>query len=144
MEPSMGYFTAGADVQAEHTGEALKEFLKEFERIRSGDISKDEAAKARETNRVNFVESFQGLRGILSTAETLEEVGLPFTTIGEDMGKLKNVSDADLNSRIKDALPLDNALLVLVGDKKLILEQLKGLQLPTPTEYTVNGEQTTK
>jgi zinc protease len=144
MEPSMGYFTAGADVQAEHTGEALKEFLKEFERIRGGDISKDEAAKARETNRVEFVESFQGLRGILGTAEELEEVGLPFTTIGDDLAKLKGVSEADLNSQIKAAIPLENGLLVLVGDKKTVMEQLKGLQLPTPSEYTVSGEPAVK
>jgi hypothetical protein len=45
-----------------------------------------------------------------------------------------------MNAVTKAALPVDNALLVLVGDKKLILEQLKGLQLPTPTEYTVTGE----
>jgi len=32
-------------------------------------------------------------------------------------------------------------VLVLVGDKKLILDQIKDLNLPAPIEYTPEGEE---
>src|SRR5262249_18721742 len=140
MEPSTGYLTAGADVQAEHTGEALKEFLAEFKRIRKGDISKDEATKTRETNRNAQVERFQGLSGLLSTAAELEENGLPFSTVADDLKSMATASETDLNHLASSAIPLEQAALVLVGDKKLITEQLKGLDLPAPVEMTVTGD----
>lgn len=140
MEPSAGYFIAAADVQAEHTGEALKEFLAEFKRARKGDISKDEAAKSRETNRNESVESFQGLGGLLRTAVELEESGLPFSTVADDLKSMTSASESDLNHLASSAIPVDKALLVLVGDKKLITEQLKGLDLPAPVELTVRGD----
>jgi predicted Zn-dependent peptidase len=140
MEPSTGYFIAAADVQAEHTGEALKEFLAEFKRARKGDISKDEAAKSRETNRNERVESFQGLGGLLSTAVELEENGLPFSTVADDLKSMTVAKEVDLNHLASSAIPLEQAVLVLVGDKKLVTDQLKGLELPAPVELTVRGD----
>ena len=140
MEPSAGYFTAAADVQAEHTGESLKEFLAEFKRVRNADVSKDEAAKSRETNRNERVESFQGLGGLLKTAVELEESGLPFSTVADDLKSMTAASEADLNHLANSAIPLEQAVLVLVGDKKLITNQLKGLELPAAVELTVRGD----
>jgi predicted Zn-dependent peptidase len=140
MEPSAGYFTAGAEVEAKHTGAALKEFLAEFKRIRKGDVSKDEAVKSRETNRNERVESFEGLGGLLKTAVDLEECGLPFSTVADDLKSMAAASETDLNHLANSAIPLDQAVLVLVGDKKLITQQLKGLNLPAPVELTVRGD----
>jgi predicted Zn-dependent peptidase len=140
MEPSAGYFLAAADVQAEHTGEALKEFLAEFNRARKGDISKDETAKSREANRNQRVESFQGLGGLLRTAVELEESGLPFSTVADDLKSMNSASETDLNHLANSAIPLDQAVLVLVGDKKLIIDQLKVLDLPAPVELNVRGD----
>ncbi len=56
MSPSTGYLLASSNVQADVTGAALQEFLKEFARIRAGDISTDEARKTRETNRMSKVQ----------------------------------------------------------------------------------------
>jgi zinc protease len=140
MTPGMGYFTASSDVQAEHTGAALREFLAEFKRLAAGDISADEAAKARETNRVEYVQAFQGLTGVLATAIELERNGLSFGTIGTDLAALSRADAEALNRVAGSILPVDSALLVLVGDRKTIIEQLKGLGLPTPVELTVTGE----
>ena len=40
----------------------------------------------------------------------------------------------------KDALPLEQGVLVLVGDRQTILDQIQGLGLPKPIELTVTGE----
>ena len=50
------------------------------------------------------------------------------------------VNAADLNAAAHDAIPLEKGVLVLVGDKKLILKQIEGLNLPTPIECSPEGE----
>lgn len=140
MSKGIGYMTASADVQAEVTGAALKEFLAEFARIRSGDISEEEARKSRETNRIEIVQGFEGLDGVISTAEDHERKGRPFQTIAADLAAMNSVSETDLNGLSKTAVPIDNAVLVLVGDRKLIEEQIKELKLPKPEQRNVRGE----
>ncbi len=140
MTSTAGYFYAGSDVGSEVTGAALKEFFNEFNAMRSGDISEEEARKTRETNRMQLIQSFQGLGGLIAIAQTLESNGLPFRSLGEDLGTIAAATAADLNGLAPAALPLDQALLVLVGDKATILEQIKDLDLPEPEELTVTGD----
>lgn len=140
MAPAIGYFSAGADVQAEHTGAALKEFYAEFKRLRGGDVSAEETEKARESNRMEVVQSFQGLSGLVATAELLDQNGLPFSTLGDDLAKMSQIKADDLNSIASSAIPLDQALLVLVGNRKLIESQIGDLDLPTPEQLTARGE----
>ncbi len=140
MSPSVGYLVASSNVQAEVTGPALREFLTEFAKFRAGDISEEETRKSRETNRMSTIQSFQGLDGIIETAEERELNALPFSSLGDDLMAMNAVSRNGLNALAKEALPLDAALLVLVGDKAIIMKQLEGLGLPSPTELTVRGE----
>lgn len=139
MARGVGYMTAGADVQAEVTGPALKEFMAEFARIRGGDISEAEARKTRETNRLEVVQAFQGLSGIISTAETNEELGRPFSTVGEDLSRISKVNEQELNKLAESSIPVDHAVLVLVGDLNTIQKQIKDLKLPAPEIRTVDG-----
>ncbi|MCZ6683693.1 MAG: pitrilysin family protein [Planctomycetota bacterium] len=140
MDPRQGYFTASSNVQSRVTGAALGEFLKEFKKIRGGDVSADEMTKARLTRRTNMIQSFQGLRGILAMAATLELNELPFSSIGDELNAIGDVTKEALNKLAGPSIPLEQAVIVLVGDKKTILAQIADLGLPTPTELTVTGE----
>ncbi|RIK67325.1 MAG: insulinase family protein [Planctomycetota bacterium] len=140
MGPSVGYLSAGADVQAKHTGAALREFLAEFKKIRGGDITPEEASKARETNRMELVQGFEGLEGLVGTARLLEQNGLPFSTISDDLSAIPKITEGELNALTSKAIQFESGLIVLIGNKKLIEEQLKGLELPPPEELTVQGE----
>ena len=144
MEPRVGYFVASSNVQSKVTGPALKEFLAEFKNIRGGDITSKEAAKARLTRRTNLIQSFQGLGGILGTAATLELNGLPFAAVGEELTAIGKVTADELNGLAKPSIPVEQSLLVLVGDKKTILEQIAELGLPTPVELNVKGEEVSR
>lgn len=139
LDPDVGYETAGASVQTPVTGPALTEFFKEFERIRDGDISAGEAEKARATVRNQIISSFSELDGILNHAATLAENNLPFSTIGEDMKRLATVSASELNAIARQGLPLDHGVLVLVGDKKTILDQAAAIDLHIDGELDVEG-----
>ena len=116
------------------------EFLKEFARIASGDISENEAAKARETQRNDTISSFEGLAGLSGAAANFIVNGMPVGTTAADLEAMQKVTAAELNALAKKAVNLDGGVLVLVGDKKLILEQLKDLKLSTPTEYSPLGD----
>jgi predicted Zn-dependent peptidase len=140
MNPSTGYFIASANVKADVTGASLKEFLAEFERLRKGDVSPDETIKARETLRTDVVQAFQGLRGLLSIAADLVANGVPYSTLSQDLARMQSATADELNALTREAVPLDRAVLVLVGDKGLILKQLKDLGLPEPREVTAAGE----
>lgn len=140
MSPSAGYVTASSNVQADVTGAALREFLNEFARFRAGDISVEETRKSQETNRMSAIQSFQGLDGVIRTAEERELNGVSFSSLGDDLATMTEASQSGLNALAMKALPLEQSLLVLVGDKKVILKQLEGLDLPTPTELNVRGD----
>ncbi len=140
MQPDLGYFTASSSVRTDVTGASVAEFLKEFEGIRGGNIASVEARKARSSERMRMIRSFAGLGGILSKAATLVRNNRPFTDLGEELAVVSNIGESDLNRIAYEAVPLDQALLVLVGDKKRIVEQLTGLPLPSMIEWSVTGD----
>ncbi len=139
MEVAAGSLSAGASVRADATGASLSEFFKEFDRLRGGDVTDLEAGKVRETLRNDTVRGFQGLSGMLAAASTPLVNGLPFDTVTRDLDTASKRSAADLNTLARSALPIGHGVLVLVGDKQVILEQIKDLKLPAPAEYDTDG-----
>jgi len=140
MRPELGYVTASSSVRADVTGASLKEFLSEFKRIRGGDISEEETVKARETLRTDVIQSFAGLGGVLQEAIERTAAGMPFESLARDMATMQSAATADLNKLAGPGLPLENGVLVFVGDKKAVIEQIKDLKLPAPIEVTVRGD----
>lgn len=132
FSPSYGYVSASADVRTDVTGASLREFLKEFKRIRGGDVSSEEASKAALSRRTEFIESLSTVQGLVNSAEQQVANGLPASSIGKEMESMANVGASQINKLANPSLALEKGLLVLVGDKKAILPQLKGLGLPEP------------
>ena len=139
MDPQIGFFLASAAVQAETTGEAIKEFLNEFAAIRSGDISDDEASKAQASFRTDLLQDYENLGAVLQSAVNLLRNGRSFDGPAEDL-QASRVAAKQLNALAKDAVPLEQGVLVLVGDRQTILAQIQGLGLSKPIELTVLGE----
>lgn len=140
MERAAGAFGAGASVFAEATGAALAEFLREFDRIRAGDISEEEAAKARETVRNDAIRSLQTLSGLLNAASVMIANGQAPGGISEDLVRAAEITADELNALAARAVTARRGVLVLVGDKRLILEQIRDLGLPEPREFRASGE----
>jgi len=137
---ALGTFSAGADVTSKVTGVSLKEFLAEFARLSGGDVTPEEAAKARDIVKNGAVQSFSGLSGILGTATAYVELGAPFETLGQDLAAQAALDAPALNAIARNALALDRGVLVLVGDKATILPQLKDLGLQAPVEVDAWGK----
>lgn len=130
----IGFLAASADVRSEVTGASLKEFLKEFTKIRTGDITDAEVVKAVNTLRTETIQSLTGNDGIVQQAMSFNLLEKPFSTISSDLSEIATIKSSDINYLANKSIPLENALLVLVGDKAQILKQLEGLGLPAPTE----------
>ncbi len=125
MEASTGAFFAGSAVKAETTGEAVIEFYKEFDRLRSGDISDEETGKGTRSLRSDTIESLASLSSVVSQAASLDSVGLSFRGLTEDLDQMGELTTADLNAAAKAAVPLDQSVLVLVGDRATIAAGLE-------------------
>jgi predicted Zn-dependent peptidase len=136
MDPQAGFLTARGAVRTDVTGASLKEFLKEFEAISKGNITEDEARKARSSMRTDMVSSASSLGGMLGLAMTQYRAGRPFSALGQDLTVLNGLTAAQVNAIAGHALQLQNGVLVLVGDKDEILKQLEGLGLPKPEIVT--------
>jgi predicted Zn-dependent peptidase len=127
-------------VQAEVTGDALREFMKEFDRVRAGDITQDEATKASLTMRNDAISEFEGLAGLLGAAEDRLVHGLPFASLGDDLAAMAAVNASELNELAGRAIPIERGVLVLVGDREVVLPQLEGLGLGEVEELDAWGE----
>ncbi|MCA8972131.1 MAG: insulinase family protein [Planctomycetes bacterium] len=140
MWPQLGCFIASSSVQGKFTGPALREFLKEFTRLRGGDITAEEATKAKSTGKQELVSSLGGLRGLLTMAMSLDADGFDFGELGHRMMALQTIDAAGLNAIASRSVRLDDASILLVGDKDAILPQLEGLGLPAPILLDASGE----
>ncbi|WP_102125014.1 M16 family metallopeptidase [Deinococcus planocerae] len=129
-----GYLVATANVETGVTGPAVREFLNEFARLRRGDVTADEAAKTAATRRADTVASLGTLEGLVGTAAGLYTQGKPFSALGQELEQLSRFGTADLNRLAPAALPYEQGVLVLVGDRAKIVPQLQGLNLPAPVE----------
>lgn len=138
MRKTTGYLVATSNVRADVTGASLKEFLREFDRMRKGDITETEAAKARETLRTDVIQAFQGLSGIIREGVERTLNGMAFESLAADVERMQTMDAAMLNRQAPSAIPVERGVLVLVGDKKTILEQIKDLNLQTPVEMDIN------
>jgi predicted Zn-dependent peptidase len=139
----LGTFSASAAVQTEKTGPALKELFFELARIQSGDLSQDELSKAQKILATDTVDDFATLQGTTSRAASLATFGAPWDTIAKDMQTSLQADVAALTQTAKGALALDRAVLVLVGQRAEILQQLADpaneLKLGTITVVDAEG-----
>jgi predicted Zn-dependent peptidase len=128
LYPEVGYLVASSAVRADVTGASIKEFFTEFDRLGKGDVTEGEAGKAASTRRADIVSSMGSLSGLLSLAVTYAQNGRPFSAVGDDLQALGRLQAMELNELARRSIPVDQALLILVGDKDAILEQLKAVR----------------
>jgi zinc protease len=134
QDQKSAHLRVASDVEASVTGASLREFLKEFKRLTPGDITPEEASKTAAVRRFNTISSLGTLEGLVGTAKDLFIQGKPFSSLGTTLDELSTFDATSLNTLAPNMLPLEKSLLLLVGDKNLILGQLEGLGLPQPED----------
>ena len=129
----VGRFSAGASVQTEVTGKALKELLGELSRMAADGVTDEEIGKARASKRNEDVESYEQVAGTAGSLATIAGLGLPPEFAAEDARARAAVDAAALQEAAAFFDPA-GMVVVAVGDKDAIMAQLKeeGIDLGEP------------
>jgi predicted Zn-dependent peptidase len=115
---------AASSVRADVSGPSVIEFLREFERMRAGDITADEVAKARLSLRNARIQTGESLDGLVGELDAVVTFNLSPESLVRDLGRLDAVDVAAVNAAARELLVPDGGVLVLVGDAKLVRLQL--------------------
>ena len=134
-----GVFVSTSSVESGVTGAALGEFMAELSRLPKGDFDEDEFARARETWKAELVQSFETQAGVLATIAGLYVNDKPMTAINDFARELETYDLAKFNAIAREFPTIDEATIVLVGDRSTILSQIAGMDLPEPELYDTQG-----
>jgi predicted Zn-dependent peptidase len=137
-DPTRGpsLIVASSSVRADVTGASVVEFLKEFERMRVGDITAEELGKARSSLRNMRVQSGESLDGLVSELDAIVTYGLAPESFANDLARLDTIDLAAVNAAARSLLVPDGGVLVLVGEAKSIKRQLDIPGLAAPSVVT--------
>lgn len=124
-----GYRTAiwyeQADVTSEHTGASLQEIAKEIRRLQAEPPSEEELKGIQNYEAGVFVLQNSTPQGIISQLNFLDFHGLDESYLTDRVKNIHNVTPEKVQQMAKDYFKYEDMTLVLVGDKKLLQQQIK-------------------
>jgi zinc protease len=120
------YYYVSTSVNAENTGNAVKEILKELEGIKDG-VTTGELEFAKSSIIRKFPSNFETNRHIASNISAIIIHSLPEDYFNNYLDNIRKVTIDDVNRSATDSISARDALIVVVGDKKDIQNQLSGL-----------------
>ncbi|MDG2533922.1 pitrilysin family protein [Sphingomonas sp. HITSZ_GF] len=137
FSPEEALWTFEADVTTEHTGDSLKEVFKEIRRMQT------EAAPAEESKGIRtylaglFAIQNSTSAAVATTLATRDLLGLPGDWTEQYVPAVLAVTPEQMMASAKASYPLAKLTLVVVGDLKTVVPQLKAqpelANLPTTT-----------
>jgi zinc protease len=141
QERTQFLLSAGAAVVTEHTGDALREFQREFARMHAEGLTAAELEKALESNRARLIESGETTAGLARSLSELVRNGRPLEAPLADLAALESVDLEGANDLARSGLyRFEDCLVVLVGDRAAITTQLAAAGFPAPREVSPLGE----
>ena len=126
--PIAGAFMAGAAVQTDATGPALHEFMKELRAIREG-VSDAEVERARNYLAMRFPAGFQSVAGIAQELADVVRFGLPADDFNHFTDRVLAVTRQDVERVARKYIDPENLVIVVVGDRARIEEQVRAEEL---------------
>ena len=130
VQDNFGILNTRTAVESSVTGASIKEILAEFKLITTDGITDAETQKATQSQLSDILETVATPANIASSATVLSGEGRSFADLIAQSVALPKVTTARVNTIAKNAIRLDNAIWVLIGDKKTVAPQLEGLGLP--------------
>lgn len=118
-----------ADVTSEHTGESLQEIAKEINRLQKEAPSKEELEGIQKFMAGTFVLQNSNPGGIINQLNFLDLYELDDSYLTDRVKNIYAVTPEKVSQITNDYLKYDSMTMVLVGDKKLIDQQMNKLKL---------------
>ncbi len=128
MRAEAGPFAASAGVQTDKTVESLREFFAELDGMHRP-VPEEELARARNLRALGFPGSFETTAGIAGNLSELVVYGLPESTFGEYVPKIRAVTAADVTRAAQKYLSADRFAIVVVGDLRTIEKPIRDANL---------------
>jgi predicted Zn-dependent peptidase len=137
MRLSAGPFLAAAGVQTDKTGEAVKEFFNELNRIGTL-IPEDELKKSRNYVALGFPGEFETTGDLARKLEELVVYNLPDDTFAKFVSAVTSVTGADLQKLAARYIQPDKMAVVVIGDRKVIEGPIRQLNLGPVNFITID------
>lgn len=122
---SAGTFRATAEVRSPVTGDSLKEFFYELERIRSEPVSEKEISDAKSYLTGVFPIRLETQEGMTDQLVQIKMLNLPDNYLQVYRDRVQAVTVADIQRVAQKYVKPDEAALVVVGDGSSVLQQIK-------------------
>ena len=119
------YWAEFADVTTNVTGPSLKEIFGEIERLRKEPPPAAELRGIQNNMAGNFTLQNASRGGVVNQLQFVDLHGLPDTYLTEYVKRVMTISPADVQRIMRTYLRPENMTIVVVGDKKVIEEQVK-------------------
>ncbi|HET6891362.1 MAG TPA: insulinase family protein [Pyrinomonadaceae bacterium] len=122
---SAGTFRVSAEVRSVVTGDSLKEFFYELQRIRNTPVSVGEMADAQSYLTGVFPLRLETQEGLIDQLVQIKMFGLPDNYLETYRDNIQAVTIEDLQEVAAKYIKPEEAAIVVVGDGAAILEQVK-------------------
>ncbi len=120
-----GSFRASSEVRTPVTGEALKEFFYELERIRTEPVSAKEIADAKSYLTGVYPILLETQEGLINQLVQIKMFDLPANYLETYREHINAVTSADITRVAQTYITPDRVAIVIVGDAGKIMDQLK-------------------
>ena len=120
-----GYWAQNADVTTNVTGLSLKEIFFEIDRLQGEPPSAEELKAVQSYMAGVFVLQNSSRAGIIGQLEFVDLHGLPDDYLSGYVRRVSAVTPAEVQRMAQKYIQDDKATIVVVGDKKVIEEQIK-------------------
>ena len=122
---SAGTFRASAEVRTPVTGDSLKEFFYELERIRNEPVSNKEIADAKSYLTGIFPIRLETQEGLTDQLVQIKMLNLPDDYLQKYRDRVQAVTVEEIQRVAQKYVKPDEAALIVVGDGASVLEQIK-------------------
>jgi zinc protease len=122
---SAGTFRATAEVRTPVTGNSLKEFFYELDRIRNQPVSEKEIADAKSYLTGVFPIRLETQEGLTDQLVQIKMLNLPNDYLQKYRDRVQAVTIDEIQTVAKKYVKSDEAALIVVGDGASVVEQIK-------------------
>ncbi|HEY0406980.1 MAG TPA: pitrilysin family protein [Pyrinomonadaceae bacterium] len=134
-----GTFRSSAEVRTAVTGESVKEFLYELERIRTEPVSEKELMDAKSYLTGVFPIRIETQEGLVDQFVQIKMYGLPADYLQTYRERVNAITAADIQRVANQNITPDRVAIVIVGDAAAISDQIKPFA-QTVELYDTNGK----
>ncbi|WP_137167662.1 M16 family metallopeptidase [Salinimonas lutimaris] len=127
---TLGWFEANADVNAQNTGDGIKELINEITRYQQQGITDEELLFMRNAYTLSDALDYETPGSKARFLSQLQAYQLPDDYRAKQLDIIRHISADEINALAAKELDVKNMQIIVVGDKQKILEQLTPLNLP--------------